>query len=131
MLFIKSKSHTIPCLALAIFLYDNPLFDPDTLSKPTATYKLVLGMASRQQLCCKCSRAIHLLPVLLPLPKRQPGEIRSHVRIINIALHILPHRDVVKLDKERDQPDIPIDNFLKSPQCGMAFRCVDSHGDGL
>ncbi len=59
---------------------------------------------------------------IFPLLKRQPGEIRGHVRIIDIALYMLPHRNVVKLVKEGNQPDIPIDHFLKAPQFGIALR---------
>jgi hypothetical protein len=54
-------------------------------------------------------------PVLPLLPKVQPGEIGGHIRIIDIALHILPRRDIVKLVEEGDQPDLPVDYFLKPP----------------
>ena len=38
---------------------------------------------------------------------------------------------VLKFRKKWDQADIAIDNFLKPPQCGLAFRRASGHGNGL
>src|SRR5882724_2914297 len=48
-----------------------------------------------------------------------------------MALDVLPHGDGIKLRKQWHQSDISIDNFLKSPQFGMALRRAVDHGNGL
>jgi hypothetical protein len=57
-----------------------------------------------------------------PSSEAHLGEYRHRIRIIDIALDVLPHGDIVELGKERDEPDIPVDDLLKPPQLGMALR---------
>src|SRR5207245_5045744 len=65
------------------------------------------------------------------LAQTQFGEHRDRIRVIDMALDVFPHSEVVKLRKEGHQADIAIDDFLKPPQFGLAFRRADSHGNGL
>src|SRR5262245_51580572 len=69
-----------------------------------------------------------LIPTLL---KVEFGEKGYAIRIRNIALHMVAQDNVIKLGPQRDHPHLPIDNLLKPPQLGVAFRCVDRHGNGL
>jgi hypothetical protein len=60
--------------------------------------------------------------VPLSLPEAQLGEYGNRIRVIDIALDVFSHDEVVKLCKEGHQTNIPIDDFLKPPQFGIAFR---------
>ncbi len=58
------------------------------------------------------------------LPEAQLGEKGYPIGIRHVALDVFAHGNVIEFGKQRDRADLPVDNFLKPPQLGMALRCV-------
>src|SRR2546422_990806 len=67
-------------------------------------------------------RSVILCPGPLSLLEAQLGEHGESIGVIDMALDVVPNGAGIKLQKERNQSALSIDNFLKPPQFGIALR---------